>query len=240
MVQDRRQAPYAPPANVLAVIHRYRERNLPPEIDAPLLLELGVSKGNLHRTLAALRFLGLISEAGVPTPAFESLQMASLEEYQIIFSGLVRNAYEEAFRVLDPSKDAQFVIDNHFRRYLPHSQRARMVTLFLALCREAGVPTIEAPRRRGMKHQADAASTRNQGALAVRPEAARGREASSALVATFQADVSRLRKEYIMALIEKVKHEDAVDDGLLDRIERLLSAEQEEAGLPASEGGRAE
>jgi hypothetical protein len=72
------------------------------------------------------------------------------EEYSTILSGLVREAYGEVFDVINPAEDSQDRIVNVFRRYTPASQRNRMVIFFLGMCREAGIPTLDVPRQRGM------------------------------------------------------------------------------------------
>ena len=41
---------------------------------------------------------------------------------------------------------------NAFEKYLPRSQHGRQVTLFLGLCREAGIPALDLPRRRSMQN----------------------------------------------------------------------------------------
>jgi Family of unknown function (DUF5343) len=228
MASETGSAPYAPPANVIGIVRRYRERNLPPEFDARLLGEIGVPVGNIHRTLAALKFLGLIHEGGVPTAAFESLQSATDSDYLSILSGLIKNAYEETFKVIDPSRDSAFVIDNHFRRYNPKSQRKRMVMLFLALCREAGLPTNDAPRQRGTKHSIEGTLPHKPRAQIGRPDTVRvssGATVQEHTMANLVPSVAVLKRQYLAALIEKVKHEDANPD-LLDRIEKLLSEQE--------------
>jgi len=229
IVVERAAVPYASPANVLEVVHRYRDRNLPEEIDVKLLSEIGIPKGNVHRTLSALQFLGLLDDAGSPTAAFASLQMASDPEYQTIFEGLVRSGYREVFKVIDPAKDTQFVIDNHFRRYSPQSQRHRMITLFLALCREAGIPTIDTPRQRKMKGGVGGSSiARRVPPLKFQtgPEAVLPPPGSD--MASPQETVSSLRREYIAALIERIKHQESIDPSLLDRVEKLLEQEEQQ------------
>src|SRR3990172_8952367 len=223
MTTDRLVIPYASPANVLGVVHRYRDRNLPEEFNVALLSDIGIPKANIHRILAALRFLSLIGEGGEPTATFQSLQTAPEAEYQAIFGGVVRNAYQEPLKTVDPSRDSQLMIDNHFRRYTPQSQRHRMVTLFLALCREAGIATLDTPRQRGMKRPIAGAPGKAVTAavhLGMRMEPTP--KVASHEVPSFPRDVSGLRQSYIAALIEKVKQQDSIDEALLDRIERLL------------------
>jgi len=142
--------PYPPPSNVVTLLHRLRSRNLPEQIDAEYLRDSGIPEGTIARTLFAMRFLGLITEAGEPSQALKSIAVSTNEEYQSILSGLIREAYREVFNVIDPAEDTQDRILNVFRRYIPASQRDRMVIFFLGMCREAGIPTLDIPRLRRM------------------------------------------------------------------------------------------
>lgn len=152
MVTDHKpKGPYAPAQNVLAVIRRMRERGLPEQVDGTALAVIGIPAGNQPRTLAALKFLQLVNEeTGLRTPAFDHLGQASTDEYPGALAAVLRKAYAAVFEVVDPAKDDEGRIDDAFRRYEPAAQRGRMVTLFLALCSEAGlrVPQAETPPRR--------------------------------------------------------------------------------------------
>lgn len=245
MTVERKNAPYAPPSNVIAIIRRFRERNLPESIDVNLLQDVGISKGNVHRTLAALEFLGLIAEDGTPKDAFHGIQIAPDEGYTDILEGLVRGAYREVFQVVDPVKDNQSVIGNHFRRYQPSSQRGRMVTLFLALCREAGITTLDAPRERTIRGAGPASGRAVKAPAAHRVTA----KATSANIVSPQPSttnvqnlsVASLRAAYIAALIEQVRQSAAqgkdMDTNLLDRIERLMAEEERPAPESLDIGG---
>jgi hypothetical protein len=97
-----------------------------------------------------MRFLGLITKDGDPTPTLRSIHTSTDEEYKGILSGAIREAYGDVFAVVDPAEDSQERILNIFRRYTPASQRNRMVMFFLGMCREAGIPTLDVPRQRGI------------------------------------------------------------------------------------------
>ncbi len=142
--------PYAPPSNVVALLHRLRSRNLPEQVDAEYLRDAGISEGTVNRALFAIRFLGLVDEAGAPTQALRAINSATDEEYQATLAGLVRNAYADVFNVINPAEDPQERILNVFRRFTPASQRSRMVIFYLGMCRGAGIPTLDTPRQRGM------------------------------------------------------------------------------------------
>ncbi len=138
--------PYGPPSNVTAVLKRLRSRNLREHIDTEYLRDAGIPEGSAARTMFGLQFLGLV-EGDTPTHALRSIATSTDEEYQKILVDLIRNAYKDVFEVIDPTQDSQERILNFFRRYTPASQRNRMVIFFLGMCREAGLPTLEAPRQ---------------------------------------------------------------------------------------------
>src|SRR5436309_12483371 len=109
-------APYAPVKNVLDAINLYRERGTHP-FNAQLLMRIGVSEGNVGRTLQALRLLDLIGEDGEPLEALEQLRRASIEEYRSSLEQVVRAAYHDVFQVVDPATDPPAAIDDAFRFY---------------------------------------------------------------------------------------------------------------------------
>ena len=140
--------PYPPPSNVTAILSRLRNRNLPDVVDAEYLRDASIPDGTNARTLFALRFLGLITEANEPSPALRSIATSTDEEYMSTLAELIRESYSEVFVSIDPSQDSQVNIVNFFRRYTPASQRPRMVIFFLGMCREAGIATLDVPRQR--------------------------------------------------------------------------------------------
>jgi hypothetical protein len=151
--------PYASPSNMTSVLKRLRSRNLPDRIDGDFLRDHGIPDGSIHRMVFALRFLGLVDE-DEPSEALRQIASSTDEEYQTILAGLIRNAYRDIFDVIDPAEDSQGRILNVFRRYTPGSQRERMVSFFLGMCREAGIPTLDAPRQRASGSSSGAKATR--------------------------------------------------------------------------------
>lgn len=152
--------PYAPTANVIAMLNRFRTRNLPEKIDSEYLRDAGITDSLNPRVLFALRFLGFIDD-DAPTSILRSIARSTDEEYQTILAGVLRDTYRDVFEVLDPTQDQQSRFINFFRRYSPASQRDRMVTFFLGMCREAGIPTIDAPRNRVSGATAKARTSRS-------------------------------------------------------------------------------
>ena len=143
--------PYAPPANMQALLHRLRRMNMPQGITRDLLKSIGISENIVPRLLATLRFLELVTDKDEPTAVLRGLAGSTEDEYRQLLEKTVRRAYADDFQNIDPSKDHQERIMNAFHRYTPRSQHGRQVMLFLGLCREAGIPTVDVPRRRGMR-----------------------------------------------------------------------------------------
>ncbi|NPV27669.1 MAG: DUF5343 domain-containing protein [Firmicutes bacterium] len=131
--------PYASPSNVIAVIRRIRDRGLPDIINPQFLSQIGISEQGAHRTIATLQFLGLIHDDGIPTDVFKSLHRANQHEYPSELANVIRSAYESIFKVVDPTNTNDIELNDAFRPFEPASQRSRMVTLFLSLCKEAKI-----------------------------------------------------------------------------------------------------
>ncbi|MGD0248110.1 MAG: DUF5343 domain-containing protein [Candidatus Limnocylindrales bacterium] len=150
---DEARRPYAPAANVVAVLERVRRVNLPDVVDSDLLRIAGVSEGAMTRVVYALRFLRLTEPNGRPTDRLRAIAKAPEEEWRDLLAGVVREAYSADFARLDPGQDPQPKIVSAFQRYEPRSQTERMVMLFLGLCRASGIPVLDAPRDRQMQPQ---------------------------------------------------------------------------------------
>jgi len=161
VTQAGQPAPYAPVKNVLAIITRLRERGLPDQLGTQELTSIGIPAGNVPRTLAALRFLGLLDNEGQREPAFERLRRATSEEYPAVLAEILRSAYAPVFTIVDPAQDDEVAVQDAFRQYEPQAQRGRMVTLFLSLCREAGL-LPQGMVERAIPRQREHAATRRR------------------------------------------------------------------------------
>lgn len=142
--------PYAPASNVIMVLNKFRSRNLPLKIDGEYLRDIGIQESLVSRVLFALKFLNVVNEADEPSIQSKAIHTSTDEEYKTILAGLVRAAYIDVFDVVDPTQDPQDKIANVFRKYTPASQRDRMVTFFLGMCREAGISPLEVLKTRAM------------------------------------------------------------------------------------------
>lgn len=200
--EERR--PYAAASNVVSVLQRARTRNLPEVIDDDFFRIVEIPDVVFGRVREALRFIGMIEPDGRPTETLRAISAASDEEYHDLLSGSLRRAYETDFTRIDPSEDTQTRIVNAFRRYQPRSQTARMVMMFLGLCREAGIPVVDAPRERQMQRSeprraspaarprprsARSRSSGNQEAMTNEQQAANG---SGTLFGVTEADIAAL------------------------------------------------
>lgn len=135
--------PYAPPSAILDIIDRYRNRGLAKPITGEVLGRAGVSDSLIPRTLQSLQLLELIDDSGNPTETLESLRRAKEPEYKDQLSAWIRGVYADVLTFVDPSQDDETAIRDAFRSYNPVGQQSRMVTLFLTLCRAAGMRTGE-------------------------------------------------------------------------------------------------
>jgi len=141
--------PYAATANVLAVLNRIRSRNLPEILDYTFFRTAGLSDVVIGRVRQALRFLDFIDEESAPTERLRAYAAAA--DPQQILGDAVREAYRTDFVNTNPADDDQATILRAFQQYAPRSQTARMVMLFLGLCREGGIAVRDAPRERKMR-----------------------------------------------------------------------------------------
>jgi hypothetical protein len=163
-------APYAPPSAVLGVIRHYRKMDVPEKVTLTNLRQVGVTEALAPRTLAALRFLGLVAEDGVTTDRFRALRFAKDNEYQQTLVDILNESYHEVFAHVELASAGDRELGNAFVPYSPGGQRERMITLFLALCQEAGM-TLAAPAKSSSPRVA--ASPRG-GKPTVRPATRRG------------------------------------------------------------------
>jgi Family of unknown function (DUF5343) len=150
-MEARQRRPYAATANVIAVLNRARSRNLPETIGNDFLRIAGIPEAVFGRITEAVRFLGLVNEDQTPSDLLRSITAAPDEEYRDLLATAVRTAYRDDFTQVDPGQDSQAQVVGQFQRYEPRSQVARMVMLFLGLCREAGIPVRDLPRERQMQ-----------------------------------------------------------------------------------------
>jgi len=140
MIQDTDFAPYTAVATVKQVLDQLRERTLPDPVNQGVLERISVAPGLISRTIQTLKFLGLIDDDGCHTDTMTRLKRIASNEYQELLAEVVKGAYASVFEIIhDPNSATDQQIVDSFRHFKPEGQRGRMVTLFLGLCREAGL-----------------------------------------------------------------------------------------------------
>jgi hypothetical protein len=134
-------APYTTPSAVVGVLDRMRKGTLPkPPIDTATLTMMGVQESLAPRTIASLKLLDLIDEAGNPTKTLTDVGHATSDEYPKLIETWLRTLYAEVFQVIgDPATAEYKQVEDAFRRFNPAGQRKRMVTLFIGLSEYAGL-----------------------------------------------------------------------------------------------------
>jgi hypothetical protein len=134
------------------VIRHYYQREVPETLTTTHLTQIGVKDSVMRLVRQSLVFLNLIREDGTTTENFKAIRYATDEERAKVFRDLVTEAYREIFAVLNPEQATRGQLFNAFRPYSPASQHDRMITLFLALCQEAGYAIAQAPRQSSIQN----------------------------------------------------------------------------------------
>jgi len=154
-------APYAFTGNILDILHRLRDASLPEVINPGVVIKIGVSEGNAHRTVATLQYLGLIDEEGKQTKEMKNLAKASTADYPSVLAEIIRNGYARIFEIVNPTKATETEIMDAFRGSEPASQWKRMGILFIDLCKEAGIIPQETPTPERAQSETPKKSSRN-------------------------------------------------------------------------------
>jgi len=121
------------------MIQGFRDRGLISPFTSTVYGKAGISDSLIPRVKNSMEALDLVDADGNPTPLLLGLRGAKTDEFQARLADVVRSAYAEVFQFADPMKDDLNRVTDAFRDYIPHGQRARMVTLFMGLCEAAGL-----------------------------------------------------------------------------------------------------
>lgn len=138
-IEQNGPAPYAPPSALLSLLEAVRDRDLPTPYSVDVLVRAGVTEALAPRVLKTLRLLDLIDDENQPTQQLLDLAKAGSSDYKARLADVIRSAYADVFRYVDPGQDSMEKIQDQFRHYTPRGQRERMVTLFLGLCEFVGL-----------------------------------------------------------------------------------------------------
>ena len=111
----------------------------PSPIDVSLLKKMGNSKGKEELAVKALRFLGIIDNAGVPTEEFDNLK----KDYRPTLRRLVQEKYSELLSLFPLAKVNQSRLVSYFGE--PEETAEYQAKFFVWLCQQAGIelPNVE-------------------------------------------------------------------------------------------------
>ena len=111
----------------------------PSHIDISLLKKLGMAKGKEGLAIQALRFLGVIDDAGIPTNEFDNLK----RDYQPTLKRLVQEKYSDLLSLLPLSKANQMRLVSYFGN--PVETAEYQAKLFVWFCEQSGIelPNVE-------------------------------------------------------------------------------------------------
>ena len=149
-VERKRAAPYVPASTLSQFFDHIRYVREPSDVDAGLLEDYGIKRGQVFALGSALKFLDVIDESGKPTPVFRGLQTGG-DEFRDALRAVVERAYADLFNRLDVSRDTKDKITNFFARNYSPATAERATRLFLDLCGEAGIETASQPRKADRK-----------------------------------------------------------------------------------------
>lgn len=150
----QRKAPYVAASILWQYLNKLRFVATPTHLDAKELEEYGISKSWSYHLLSTLKFLNLVEKNGKTTPALRSLQTMG-DEFQRNLEEVVRNAYSDLFLKVDPAIDSRANITNFFMKHYSPASAESATTLFLDLCKEAGIPVSEEAKREKAKPTAE-------------------------------------------------------------------------------------
>jgi len=138
----KRLAPYVPASALSQFFDHIRYVKTPDKVTSGLVEDYNLPKGHAFALLSCLKFLGLVEDDGTPNPAYKALQTSG-EEFRGNLEEIVRRAYSDLFSVVDPSRNGREHIKNFFARNYSPATAERATALFLDLCGEAGIQTLE-------------------------------------------------------------------------------------------------
>ena len=132
--------PYTSIGNMLLILNQIKKGWVPSLVDKGEMERVGITAGNVSRTISALGYFGLTDENDKPTDTWKAIATSTSNDYPKVLEGILRNAYPSIFQLHPNPADATDVeLDNAFAKSEPLNQRSRMVSLFRGLCQEAGL-----------------------------------------------------------------------------------------------------
>ncbi len=122
-------------------------------VDAKMMDKMGIASNNQAKPVAALRFLELIDETGMPTSRLRELQ----QNYKETLRKVIREKYSELFAIYAPEEMTRARLERYFGA--PTQVNERRARFFSWLCKEAGIelPNLayreENEKKKKKKHQ---------------------------------------------------------------------------------------
>ncbi len=135
-------APYSSTEPTIRAMETYRETGFGgAPVTVELISRMGYKDEVARRVVLSLAMLGLIDEAGMPTPAFVAFKQAPSSDYKQVLRDVLLEAYAAVFAVtgMELEKKTQVELEDAFRPYRPDSLRKRMVSLFIGLAEYTGL-----------------------------------------------------------------------------------------------------
>lgn len=111
----------------------------PSPINIDLFKRLNMAKGKEGLAVHALKFIGVISDDGIPTEEFDNLK----KDYQNTLKRLVQTSYAEVFNLIPP----KFANQAHLVKFFgdPVETAEYQAKLLVWFCKQAGIelPNVE-------------------------------------------------------------------------------------------------
>ena len=227
--KQQRKPPYVAAGTLWQFLNKLKFVSMPSHLDARELEEYGIPKHWAYHLLSALKFLNLVEKNGKTTTALQSLQMRG-DEFKQSLEEVVHHAYSDLFLKLDPARDSRANIMNYFMKHYDTSPSGadKATTLFLDLCGEAGIPTLQEKPAKDTKIKSIPSKPKVR---TITEEVTKEKE-YEAKVALSEGDLKNI---YLSKLIEQIsppdtagkdanaiKAESELRKAELDRIEELL------------------
>lgn len=132
--------PYGPTEGMLQGL-ALMQRLSPTKVDAKFLKANKVAPGNEYKVIGALRFLGIVDDAGKPTDKSRMLKTRG-PSYQLAIQEILRTAYSDLFDHINLKSATRDQIHNYFitKLGLGVEMSAKATRFFLGLCLLSEMP----------------------------------------------------------------------------------------------------
>lgn len=205
--EQRPQWPYTSFRTILNLVERIEQAQaIPPQIDRSFL---GGSEGQKTQVLAALKFLGLVTDAGVVTDQLRAL-INKPKERPALWKELLAKHYPSA-TALAVTNDTQQALEKTFAPLQGETLR-KAVTFYLHAAKYASHPVSRF-------FKIPSGFTRSK---RTRPNHTKLDQAPPTNTSHPPASEKDQKSRYIELLMKKAESDTELDTSLLDRIERLL------------------